>query len=57
VLTGVGSASLMLTAPGPAAVFVIGGAVLALIGLTWIAVNRPGQPSDLPDTKRLAPAE
>ena len=37
VVTGVGGASLMLTAPGPAVTFVVGGAVLALIGFGWVA--------------------
>lgn len=39
VLAGVGGASLMVTAPGPLLTFVVGGAVLALIGLVWVAAS------------------
>lgn len=39
ILTGVGGASLMVTAPGPLLSFVVGGAVLALIGLVWVAAT------------------
>ncbi|ONI74023.1 hypothetical protein BWI15_11635 [Kribbella sp. ALI-6-A] len=39
VTAGVGGASLMITAPGPLLSFVLGGAVLALVGLTWVAAS------------------
>lgn len=56
VITGVGGAGLMLTAPGPAASFIIGGAVLALIGLTWTAVSWSDQSTAAVSATRMAPA-
>lgn len=46
VLAGIGTAAVMLTAPGPAIVFIAGGAVLSLLGLGWVAVTaRRGTPA------------
>ncbi|MGW6277821.1 hypothetical protein [Kribbella sp. NPDC055071] len=39
IVTGIGGACLMLTAPGPAAPFIVGGAVVALLGSLWIALG------------------
>lgn len=39
IVTGVGGAGLMVTAPGPLVSFVVGAAVLALIGHTWTAIS------------------
>ncbi len=39
LVTGIGGAGLMLTAPGPLVSFVVGGAILALIGLLWVALG------------------
>ncbi|WP_426241703.1 hypothetical protein [Nocardioides sp. LHG3406-4] len=38
VLTGVGGAAVMLTAPGPLTSFIAGAAVVSLIGLGWVAL-------------------
>ncbi|WP_433160905.1 hypothetical protein [Kribbella sp. CA-247076] len=39
LLWGIGGAGLMVTTQGPLLSFVVGGALLALAGLTWIAVG------------------
>jgi hypothetical protein len=39
VLVGIGGAAVLLTAPGPAAVFILGGAVVATAGLGWVALS------------------
>ncbi|WP_219418223.1 DUF4386 family protein [Pseudonocardia nigra] len=38
VLTGIGTAAVMVTAPGPLAPFIVRSAVLALAGLAWVAI-------------------
>lgn len=55
IVTGVGGAGLMVTAPGPLTSFVVGGAVLALVGMTWVALGRSAQPSDAASAKQMAP--
>jgi hypothetical protein len=39
VLTGLGIAAVMLTAPGPAAAFIVGAAVIATAGMAWVAAS------------------
>ncbi len=39
VLTGVGGAAVMLTAPGPLTSFIAGAAVVSLLGLCWVAAT------------------
>ncbi|MFC9694116.1 DUF4386 family protein [Kribbella sp. NPDC056951] len=39
LVAGIGGAGLMLTAPGPLVSFVVGAAILALIGLLWVALG------------------
>lgn len=56
VVTGVGGAGLMVTAPGPLVSFVVGAAVLALVGLTWTAVSWSDRPKAAAAAKRMAPA-
>ncbi|TDO52249.1 uncharacterized protein DUF4386 [Kribbella sp. VKM Ac-2527] len=48
LITGLGGATLMLTAPGPLVVFVVGGAALALIGFTWTALSAVDAVEEIP---------
>lgn len=41
VVTGLGGAGLMVTAPGPSVPYIVGAAVIALIGLVWVAASVP----------------
>ncbi len=45
VLVGIGGAAVMVTAPGPLTSFIVGGAVVALVGLGWVALAA-GRPDD-----------
>jgi hypothetical protein len=45
VLVGIGGVAVMVTAPGPAVAFVAGAAIVAMIGLTWVALAA-GRSSD-----------
>lgn len=40
VLTAIGGAGVMVTAPGPLVSFVAGAAVISLVGLVWVAVSQ-----------------
>lgn len=39
VVTALGGAAVMLTAPGPVTSFIAGAAVISLVGLTWVAAG------------------
>lgn len=48
VVTGLGGAGVMLTAPGPAIAFIAGSAAISLVGLAWLAIGvvRNASPAD-----------
>jgi hypothetical protein len=39
ILTGLGIAAVLLTAPGPAVAFIVGAAIIATVGMAWTAVS------------------